>query len=642
MRSNNDWKKKLVNSWQLVQGAMRVAVDHVRSAERAPSDLDPESKKDVNNNQSVPSVEKPIRAIAQMTHPKILLLDLPSSVTKVLSDAGLSVTEGSLGHPYKVKQGDDFVPLRANHHIPDLEEKDIIVANLAYLEPLDEPVGEEFRQPGQFEWWAHCSSGVVDPRPLFAKFSADSVKTVLTHGGVLIVFASSPPKQKYYVIRGGRTEGRVQDSCDLTTWELLPIRWWLQAEFATGTHIKADETGRIGSLLSRHTKGARYSCTLNNDSYSQNSSWKWIPLATNKHGACVAGVAVSEPKPDQLSLIVILPQEMDHGPFLQELLLDVLPDLTPHLYPEVTASRWTRHAAYELPRVHELGAEIAKVKAEAEKRVQVLQTKIDAEREQYGYLHDLLRETGEPLVGAVQKTFHLMGFTNVVDADSEAEGKPGGQKREDLRIEGSSPLLLIEIKGIGGMPSDAEALQVAKYLIPRMKELGTTDIQGLSVVNHQRNRAPLERDNKGVFRAEILTNAQEQHVGLLTTWDLFRLARSFLRHKWTHEHVRGVFYRRGRIEPIPGHYEPLGSIEHVFERPQAISIVLEHADLEVGDSVAFELQVEFEEQKVTSLQLEGNKVQRIEQGAAAGIKTGSITPSLKQGGRVFRLRRNPS
>ena len=84
-----------------------------------------------------------------------------------------------------------------------------------------------------------------------------------------------------------------------------------------------------------------------------------------------------------------------------------------------------------------------------------------------------------------------------------------------------------------------------------MKEWHRTDVQGLAVINHQRNLRPLDREHKAPFREDVLTNAQEQGFGLLTTWDLFRLARSYLKLGWKHEHIQALFYQNGRIEPSP-------------------------------------------------------------------------------------------
>jgi hypothetical protein len=88
----------------------------------------------------------------------------------------------------------------------------------------------------------------------------------------------------------------------------------------------------------------------------------------------------------------------------------------------------------------------------------------------------------------------------------------------------------------------------------------------LTIFNHQKNLPPLDRENKKTFRQTILDNAEGQGFGLLTTWELFRLTRNYLKHGWTHEQVREVFYRHGHIEPIPTHYEFIGVIEHFWEK----------------------------------------------------------------------------
>jgi hypothetical protein len=53
------------------------------------------------------------------------------------------------------------------------------------------------------------------------------------------------------------------------------------------------------------------------------------------------------------------------------------------------------------------------------------------------------------------------------------------------------------------------ALQVWKYIAPRMKEWNRTDVQELAIINHQRNLPPLDRENIAPFLEDVLTNAQE-------------------------------------------------------------------------------------------------------------------------------------
>ena len=134
-----------------------------------------------------------------------------------------------------------------------------------------------------------------------------------------------------------------------------------------------------------------------------------------------------------------------------------------------------------------------------------------------------------------------------------------------------------------------------------------------------------------------MTNAQAQEFGLLTTWDLFRLVRSYLKLHWKHEYIKDLFYVSGRIEPTPKHYEFIGVMERFWERVGVVGVRIETSILTRGDRIAFELPIEFEEQEVTSLQVDKNPVSQAETGMLAGIQTFLHKEQLKKGTRVFRL-----
>ena len=199
-----------------------------------------------------------------------------------------------------------------------------------------------------------------------------------------------------------------------------------------------------------------------------------------------------------------------------------------------------------------------------------------------------------------------------------------------------SPVLLVEIKGISGLPKEDDAIQVAKYIAPRMKEWGRTDVRGLSIINHQRHLPGLER-SPNPFGPDVITHAVSQEFGLLTTWDLFRLLRGYLKLKWRSADVADLFYKNGRIEPIPAHYHQIGAVEHFWERPSAVGIRLTLGDLHVGDRIAYELPVEFEEQDVDSLQVENECVPKAEISSLAGVQTKFAKQVLQKGVRVFRI-----
>jgi hypothetical protein len=229
----------------------------------------------------------------------------------------------------------------------------------------------------------------------------------------------------------------------------------------------------------------------------------------------------------------------------------------------------------------------------------------------------------------------MLGFTSVIDSDQQLS--PGERKREDLQIRAGSPILLVEAKGIAGLPPEHEAIQVWKYLAPRMAEWNRTDVRGLSIINHQRHIPAMDR-SQSPFSDDVLTNALDQEFGVMTSWDLYRLVRNSLRLGWKSDDVLPLFYKPGRIEPVPSHYEYVGAIERFFPKAGALAVAIEGVGLRIGDRVAYELPVDFVEQEIDSLQVDGRPVNEALPSVVAGIKTALTNDQARKGTRVFRVR----
>ena len=574
--------------------------------------------------------------VPRYPRPKILLIDMRDESEAVLKAEGYNVRSGSFGVPYQVPKNDTFEPVIINGQVPIFTEQEIIVIDLAPAKPLPWPKGEKHTSPGERDWWASCTNGIIDPRPRLMVGVRLAFDRILSHGGVFIIFADMRYLQKMkmaYKYKGyGTLEGDEVILAD--NWCFLSIlhRGNLEVALDHGEEISVlEKYPRIAQILSRHVTGGSFQCILRP---THRIARHWITLAENKYSAPVAG-AIAEAEGH--GWVFIFPRLRERHLLLARFLKDVLPDLAPRLFPHLEGARWVERPEYELPRVLELKNKIIQIQKEVREQVTVLEGAIGKERTAMAYLHDLIRETGRPMVIAVNKTLDLLGFRSVVDVDEEMKRNgDAGPKREDLQVHDKSPVLLVEVKGISGLPSDAGALQAVKYVAPRMKEWNRTDVQGLAIINHQRNLPALERDNKAPFREDILTNAKEQSFGLLTAWDLFRLVRSFLKHGWKHEHIKGLFYQVGRIDPVPTHYRFIGTVEKFWEKPGAVGVRIEAEGLTQGDRIAFELPVEFEEQRVESLQVDRNSVTHVEIGALAGIKTHLTGEQLRKGVRVFR------
>ncbi len=573
--------------------------------------------------------------------PKILLIDIQEEAENLLKAAGYNVTIGSFGSSYKVDKRDSFLPIITNEYLPwNLSEQEIVVIDLLHNTLVEEVSGEKHTSPGENDWWASCSKGGIDPRPRSMFSERKSFDRILQHRGVFIIFADIRRQQKQFWGHLEYGQFVKNSEFDFDNWCFLSIfdSENLFADEDYGQEISvAIEFPPISSFLAEYTENAAFACTLRPGYQTEKF---WLPLAKNKYGSTVAAAIVPN---ESRGWIFIFPQLKDKPDFLSRFFNEVLPPIYPHLFPYVEGVRWVQKPEYEFPNVLELKSRIQEIQEEARRQVLELEKAIEQERMEMAYLHDLIRETGTPLVNAVKKTLEVLGFQSLKDVDEEMEktGQTYG-KCEDLQIHDSSPVLLVEIKGISGFPTDADSFQVLKHILIRIKEWDRTDVEGLTIFNHQKNLPPLERENKKTFRQTILENAEGQGFGLLTTWELFRLTRNYLKHGWTHEQVREVFYRHGHIEPIPTHYEFIGVIEHFWEKAEAVGVRIQASLLQRGDCIAFEFPVEFEEQEVVSLEENRKSVEQVEIGGLAGIKTHFTKDQMKKNVRVFRLVKSES
>jgi len=175
----------------------------------------------------------------------------------------------------------------------------------------------------------------------------------------------------------------------------------------------------------------------------------------------------------------------------------------------------------------------------------------------------------------------------------------------------------------------------------RIKEWKDANVRGLSIINHQKGLPPLEREDENVFHDDIEVNAQTLDFGLLTTWDLYRLARNYGRLDWCHDDVRDLLLKtKGRVDPVPAHYEDLGAIENYFAEPGVIALRLtDGKKISVGDRVAYQTPIDFIEEEVTSMQIENEQVQNAAGEVLVGLKTALAKGQARTKTRVFRVDR---
>lgn len=558
--------------------------------------------------------------------PKILLLDVESKVAKALSEKWASVSTASLGIPYHVKQSTELTPVIQHHRLRGHEEDEIVVVDLSLGEIQSFANGERHRPVGETDLWAKSDMGFVDARVRTVLDEFPVFDRILANGGIFVVFAA--PRIPQTFILGYETYSGLhrENAVNKDVWNITSVLGNVVVKEAAGEEIKVVNTSPVGTVLAKHLSGAWFDCAL------AGGPWRteeWEPLAVNKYGHAV-GLMCRYKK----GLTIVLPHISQKAEFLLELMATALPELSPHLFPEVERGRWANRVEYELPRVAELQLEKGRIASAAEAAIAQLDNDIETERAANGWLHDLLTGTGDLLVAAVKRALREIGFERVIDVD-EIRDQEGKSRREDLRIDDRSPLLTIDVKGIGGYPSDDDATQANKHAFINTKELNRTDVQGLAIINHQRHMPPLDRENNMPFRQELLDVAGETSLGLMTAFDLYRLVVNMRKHSWPAEDVRAVFYSHQRVGAVPAHYRYIGTVAKAMTGKFGVEI--SENGIAVSDRIAVEGPIYFDEADVGSIQIKGNAVDCAQKGDPAGFLWPEGNAKIREGMRVFAI-----
>jgi len=566
--------------------------------------------------------------VARYSKPNILLLDVLSDCARVLRAAGYNVSEGSFGKAYEVERsGRAHLVSLESVELPNLNEQEVIVVNLAGAEFGDAPQS----QPGVgvTHYWQSAESGVITPRAFAMHAHKTNFDKVFNHAGLLVVLTSQQHTFEYvpaksYANGNLYDEGRI---VMLDNWGFLEELRHTRVSNEEGSEILF-ENDRLGVLLRRGATGAYYQCSF---THPVNETEAWVPLAKNKYGNTVAGVYVSD-KPHRY--ILLLPQMSAIHEILVELLEQWLAEWRPEFFPHLEGAKWVHRPEYEIPKVTSLQADIRQVQDTAKTRVESLRSEIEVVQTSNPDWYTLLCGTGDELVQAVIRSLRTLGFEKVIDVDAE-EKKQGNDKnlREDIQIQDELPILVVDVKGINDCPADEESTQAAKHALMRMQEWKHTDVKALTIVNHQRHIPPHDR-NPQPFRKEIVGNARQTKLGLLTTWDLFRILRNTKTLAWPKDAVKAIFYRSGRIEPIPNHYREIASIVKVWDK--ALGIIPTES-VRIGDRLALEDGDSFMEVAVTSLNVNDKGVKEAPAKSNCGVGCDDASKLFREKARVFKV-----
>ncbi len=563
--------------------------------------------------------------------PKILLVDLPSSCSETLNSAGYNVYSGTFGVPYPVPRSNGLYPVaNGSCNLPNHEEQEIVIASTACPTPADSAKADKLGE-GVDQLWQTAKDGDIDPRPFFMRLARPDFDRIWESGGIFIVLVRAKYSIEYTYGPWSQYHGvSERERLHESSWGFLSELDSFNCRPASGREIDFDPRAkRLTDLLAKAATGAEYRCTIE-PAYDNREHW--IPLAKNKFGDCVAGLLVHDDPPRYLLLLPDMPH-LDR--IILRLLVEWCMQWNPALFPLHEGQRWVHRPEYEVPQILELKEQADKVNADAKARVEQIEAEIKELQASNKDWYTLLNGTGDELVAAVIRSLRQLGFKNVRDVDAEAREQGNGQSlREDIQIHDALPILIVDVKGVQGHPEDAEATQAEKHALMRAKEF-SGNVKPLTIINHQRNIPPHDRDEQA-YRQEIIDNAVQTGLGLMTTWDLFRLLRNKEKLGWDADNVIPIFYRTGRIEAVPEHYHEIGVVAKVWK--DAIGII-PSADIHVGAVLALESGDTFEEITVGSLQVDGQETGVAPAGSNCGVACVGASKRFRERKRVWLVNR---
>ena len=563
--------------------------------------------------------EKPSKKDApEYQKPKILLIDLPDSVLDSVRSAGFNASAGTFGSPYKVELSDGYGSVICKPDLPNYTEQEIIIIDLTPPETLDRPDGKKMTSEGENDWWAKCSRDEIDPRPRVMKEAQNAFDRIFDHGGLFVIFAQPSLRQDLFlahVVHGLRNGVSIESKIHADNWGFLSILSSLRIESDFGEEINVlEHDTQLSRFLRKTVRDARYNATFNPTSGIEKN---WKPILSNKFEKCVGGLIVPE---DSRGRVLILPQISKKPEAIVTLLREVLPDISPHLFPHI--DRWVERDEYKLDSVLKYKAKKIEVQQRAKREFDELDKKILEERDKHGFLHGIITKTGTDLVESVKSCLEFIGFKQVIDVDKQIlEQETKAPKQEDLQVHDKSPTLLIEIKGISGLPHESDTIQVVKYVPRRMKEWNRVDVRGVSIINHQRNVPALERDNQNIFTKQQVEDAEHHDLTILTTWDLFLLIRGMMKWGWDPKTIQELFYKSGRMPKLPTIYTPIGKIVKYWDKKEVVGVQISENKLHKGKRIGYVTPEGYLEEEALSLQFENRDVEEVFPGQLVGIKT---------------------
>lgn len=558
--------------------------------------------------------------MAEIQKTNICCIDLSKDCIDYLNSLGLAVYEGSFGSVFSFKW--DVAYTRHYYVLSDVNFPDNLHEYHVFVGDTDIAVRREYK-PNEHhindiadpkEHCLTCSSpiNILDLRPYGSRMLWDFFKND-SNKRIQVVFIGDYSSVSYTTSEIGYYNPKnIGSFSNYDAWSLQygKRKYGNRVVFEDNSLSRILYEGRLNQVKYYHTFMTPYVGDDDNQKVDPN----FIPLLKNENGECVSYLYCTK----NGSLFCVLPQVEDKSSLLKSLFENILFPHYSKFFPDVEAKLWIHKEDYLLPEEKTIRDKIAAKQEEYKIAIAALEKEAEEVGKKNDFLKQLLTGTGDQLVKAVKTYLEWLGFTNVIDKDETL--KEDEIKEEDLDLNYNGQLVLLEVKGINGTSTDGECSQINKIVLRRMKQLKTTDVHGVYVVNNQKNVEPLSRQVPP-FNDNQISDAVNQDRTMIYTAQLFALFSDIENGFVTKEEARECFLKPG-LANFHSNLTSLGVPYDYFQKDTVVCLELDGIQISVGDTLYF---------KDSLNKLVGCKVESIQQDkqSISTVTTGRVGIKLK-------------
>lgn len=578
------------------------------------------NKDKTTTNGKVKTAETPKEELRIVERPRICSVDLTQSDFESLKAERHNLFQGTLGAIMKIQNNSrhSSAYILLDYTLPvNFHEYDILILDLTNEQKKDykpdEHVLRDTRRKSIVQLTCSYPTTIFDPRPLTSSFLAGYVNEIHGRKFLQIVFACDSYEVEYEKVQitDDYPQRLANESHSIYSfYNSIPLSGSRTGKEVTLCSVRDD----LFNLLTKHSKDLTYEQTFYHPTTwsSEKGNYpdpNFIPLLNNINNEIISFV-----KFDEQLVTFVFPNFKDKASFLSEFLKNICPSILPELFPFSTQFKWKESQEYFLPNHSTLLDEKYQIEQDFNKKNSEIENKIAENINKFKFLHDLITETGDPLVHAVHRLLKWLEFDNVLIKDEHSTSI----LEEDIQVEHENGLLIIETKGIGGTSTDSDCSQIAKIKLRRCKERNAFDVSALYIVNHQRYQPPLTRRNPPFTDIQI-TDALNDERGLLSTWQLFNLYYDITGGIITKAEARNELLKFGLIEFRPRTKDKLTPPKQILKDGHVAIIDITNIKLKVGQTLVAEKNNKYFKTKITSIQVDDKSVSEVENGEV-GLK----------------------